>query len=347
MLGAIIGDLAGSRFEWNSIRTKDFELLNYKCSLTDSGIMTLAVAQAVLDSDTEATLPAALSGSLRQFYRFYPRSGYSAPFSQWLTEASSAPLSGCSSEVASWISPVAYAARSMEDARSLASAVSSVTHNHPEAQKGAEAVSVAIYLALNGSPMQEISSAVKQYYPLDLNLADIRETCRSDGTCPVSVPLAFAAFLESDCFEDAIRNAVSLGSDSAAITAITGSLAEAYYGIPSDLRNRVITFLDSRQHAVISSFERRYGAIFEKNSAYCPVTSIKILPENALAGGPGIVETERPVSILSAVFPDPDKALAVHNAPSKKPVKRKTKAGKCPRKTKKKAKDESAETPVL
>ena len=141
----------------------------------------------------------------------------------------------------------------------MSQAVTAVTHNHPEGIKGAEATAVAIFLARNGASMDEIRDHIdKNYYPMDFTLYDIREDYTFDVTCQGSVPQALEAFFESENFEDAIRNAISIGGDSDTIAAICGGIAEAYYGIPEDIRQEALTFLDDRLLEIVVDFENTY-----------------------------------------------------------------------------------------
>lgn len=155
-------------------------------------------------------------------------------------------------------------ANSLEEAKALSKAVTEVTHNHPEGLKGAEATAVAVYLARTGKTKDEIRKYITEnYYPIDFTLDEIRETYRFNETCQDTVPQAMEAFFESTDFEDAIRNAISVGGDSDTLAAITGSIAEAYYGVPEDIRNRAEEFLDDRLSGILKEFEQRFPAKVE------------------------------------------------------------------------------------
>ena len=157
------------------------------------------------------------------------------------------------------ISPVGFAADSIEQAKTLSQAVTEVSHDHPEGLKGAEAVAVAIFLARTGSSRHEIRDYIdKNYYSMDFTLDQIREDYSFDVTCQGSVPQAFQAFFESQDFEDAIRNAISIGGDSDTIAAICGGLAQAYYGIPAPIRNQAMAYLDDRLVEIVDTFESAY-----------------------------------------------------------------------------------------
>lgn len=157
------------------------------------------------------------------------------------------------------VSGCAYVAHSIEEVKWLSNRVTAVTHNHPEGLKGAEATAVAVFMALGGKKMPEIRAYMeKHYYALDFLLADIRDTYQFNETCQDTVPQALAAFFESTDFEDAIRNAISIGGDSDTLAAITGGVAEAYYGVPTHIRKQALTFLDERLLTVLLEFENRY-----------------------------------------------------------------------------------------
>ena len=245
MLGAIIGDIAGSRFEWANHKSKEFDLLTYKCSPTDDSIMTLALARAILDSKPDYS---DLSGNavkcMQALGRKYPDCGFGGHFYQWLFSGNPQPYNSFGNGAAMRVSPAGFAASSLDEAKLIARKITEVTHNHPEGLKAAEAVAVAIYMARKGSSMLEIRDVItRDYYPLGFILDDIRSAYRFDVSCQGSVPQAFEAFFESTDFEDAIRNAISIGGDSDTIAAIAGSIAEAIYPIPDSIRKEVINRL--------------------------------------------------------------------------------------------------------
>ena len=217
MLGAIIGDIAGSRFEWQNIKTKDFELLTHLhgCKPTDDSIMSLAIAQAILECSDADTLSQGAVRCMQKLGQKYPHAGYGGHFQRWLTEKNPKPYNSFGNGAAMRVSACGYAASNAEVAKALAHAVTKVSHNHPEGMKAAEAVTVAIYMARTGSSMLEIRDHItKHYYDIAFTLDAIRPTYTFDVTCQGSVPQAFEAFFESTSFEDAIRNAISIGGDS-------------------------------------------------------------------------------------------------------------------------------------
>lgn len=261
MLGAIIGDIAGSRFEWDNIKTKDFNLLTSGCFPTDDSIMSLAVAKAILKSEGDCARLEKLTVSyMQELGRQYPNGGYGGRFHEWLYAEEPHPYNSFGNGAAMRVSPCGFAATTLDEALALARAVTKVTHNHPEGMKAAEAVSAAIFLARNGKSLLEIRDYIESaYYKLNFTLDSIRPAYSFDETCQGSVPQAFEAFFESTGFEDAIRNAISIGGDSDTIAAIAGGIAEAYYGIPSDLRKHALTFLDKTQLDILNAFEAKFG----------------------------------------------------------------------------------------
>ncbi len=264
MLGAIFGDVVGSRFEWHNYRKKDFELLpdGKGCEPTDDSILSLAIARAILDcGENTDELGKAVVKRMREFGKLYPGAGYGGRFSGWLSSPDPRPYRSFGNGAAMRVSACGFAARSEEECRSLSQTVTEVTHNHPEGLKGAEATAVAIYHARKGMPMEDIRALIlEKYYRIDFKLDEIRDTYPFDESCQGTVPQALEAFFESTDFEDAIRNAVSIGGDSDTVAAITGGIAEAYYGIPLDLRKRAISFLDDRLRKVLLDFEAVYPA---------------------------------------------------------------------------------------
>lgn len=266
MLGAIIGDTVGSRFEWHNHRSKDFDFLTYKCEPTDDSIMTLAIAKAILKSDGDVNKLSDLAVRyMQQLGRLYPDAGYGGAFQKWIRSNNPKPYNSFGNGAAMRVSPVGFAAKSLDEAKAMSKAVTKVTHNHPEGIKGAEATTVAIFMALHGKSMLEIRDYIdKNYYPMNFTLDGIRDSYQFNETCQDTVPQAMMAFFESTGFEDAIRNAISIGGDSDTLAAITGGIAEAYYGIPSEIRKHELTFLDERLLTILVEFENKYKPIMEK-----------------------------------------------------------------------------------
>lgn len=261
MLGAIIGDIVGSRFEWHNHRSKAFSLFTDSCKPTDDSIMTLAVAKAILSCGGDGSdLGDKTVEYMQQFGRQYPYAGYGGYFSTWLRTDDPKPYNSFGNGAAMRVSACGFAASSLEEAIMLSCMVTEVTHNHPEGLKGAEATAVAIYLARTGKSIPEIRDYINEnYYTLNFTLDSIRETYQFNETCQDTVPQAIEAFLESTSFEDAIRNAISIGGDSDTLAAITGGIAEAYYGIPANIREQALAFLDDSLISILDEFEKEYG----------------------------------------------------------------------------------------
>ena len=260
MLGAIIGDIVGSRFEWNNIKTKNFEFYHDRCFATDDSIMSLAIAKAIVESEGEREKLSDLAVKyMQQIGRPYPDCGFGGSFYGWIYSDDPKPYGSLGNGAAMRVSACGFAARSLEEAKELSRAVTEVTHNHPEGISGAEATAVAIYMAREGKSIPEIREHIeKNYYRLGFTLDSIRDTYKFNEICRDTVPQAIEAFLESTSFEDAIRNAISIGGDSDTLAAITGGIAEAYYGIPEDLRTGAMRFLDSRLTKLLLEFEDKY-----------------------------------------------------------------------------------------
>lgn len=264
MLGAIIGDIVGSRFEFNNHRSKEFELFATGCFVTDDSIMTLAIAKAIMEAtktkDSEGIghyddFPARLSDLtvkyMQEIGRKYPNCGFGGMFYKWVFSHDPKPYNSFGNGAAMRVSSVGFFAQSEEDAEHLAETVTAVTHNHEEGIKGAKATAVAIYLARKGANKNEIRQRIiRDYYPLDFKIDDIRATYRFNETCQETVPQAIECFLEATSFEDAIRTAISLGGDSDTIAAITGAIAEAYYGVPDDIKEKALAYLDEELRAI-------------------------------------------------------------------------------------------------
>jgi type I restriction enzyme M protein len=266
MLGAIIGDIVGSRFEWDNHKDKDFEFFTDECFPTDDSIMSLAIAQAILISKPDySNLSRNTVECMQSVGRNYPDCGYGGSFYGWIFSDNPKPYNSYGNGAAMRVSAVGFVAKSLEEAKELSKLVTEVSHNHPEGLKGAEATAVAIYMAKTGSSMLEIKDYIdKNYYSMNFTLDEIRNSYRFNETCQGTVPQALEAFFESTGFEDAIRNAISIGGDSDTLAAICGGVAEAYYGIPTDIRKHALTFLDQKLLQILILFENKYPPIMEK-----------------------------------------------------------------------------------
>ena len=261
MIGAIIGDIVGSRFEFNNYRAKDFELFTSDCFFTDDSIMSLAIGKALLEAkgESDATLEAKTIHYMQLIGRPYPHCGYGGRFYDWMYTDNPKPYNSFGNGAAMRVSACAYVAQSLEQALHFSDIVTAVSHNHEEGLKGARATTAAIYMALQGASMAEIKEhIVNNYYALDFTIDEIRESYYFNETCQETVPQALEAFFESSSFEDALRIAISVGGDSDTLAAITCSVAEAFYGVPQVIRTQAESYLDDRLLTVLRDFESQY-----------------------------------------------------------------------------------------
>lgn len=259
MLGSIIGDIVGSRFEWNNHRNKSFTFFSENCFFTDDTVMTLAVAKALLDCHNDySQLSQKVVVAMQEIGQPYPDCGYGGMFEDWIYSDDPQPYYSFGNGAAMRVSACGFMARTLNEAKELSYKVTAVTHNHPEGIKGAEATVIAIFLARKGYNLKEIREYIdSHYYRMDFSLDEIRDSYEFNETCQETVPQAITAFLESTDFEDSIRNAISIGGDSDTLAAITGGIAEAYYGIPPHLEKIARTYLDERLLRILNHFQSR------------------------------------------------------------------------------------------
>jgi ADP-ribosylglycohydrolase len=276
MIGAIIGDMAGSIYEWNPCKDKallqTLPLLGDKTYFTDDTVMTIAVAYALFFGDPSLggavdkddwdkqtflddlaarkrdpeALADAVTVSMQRFGQDYPGRGYGGHFAGWLWESNPKPYNSYGNGSAMRVSSVAWFFNSLAEVEHYAEISAAVTHNHPEGIKGAQSTAAAIFMARTGSSKDEIRAYIEQTYSYDLSrtVEDIRPDYSFDVTCQGSVPEAIIAFLDSTSFEDTIINAISLGGDSDTQAAIAGSIAEAFYGVPVELEQQALDLVD-------------------------------------------------------------------------------------------------------
>ena len=239
------------------------------CAFTQNTVIALAVAAALLDWSTlRGDLGASATKYMQEFARRYPHLEYGfvpgGNFSSWLRSNAPRPYNSWGNGAAMRVSACGWAGLALDEVKTMSRAVTEVTHNHPEGIKGAEVTAVATFLARTGKSMEEIREViVRDYYPLDFTLDEIRSTYEFDVSCQGSVPQALEAFFESASFKDAIRNAISIGGDSDTIGAICGAVAGAYYGIPEGIRMKAETFLDAPLLKTLHDFESRILGYFE------------------------------------------------------------------------------------
>ena len=257
MIGAIIGDIIGSRFEFNNHRSTEFELFASGCEFTDDTICTVAVAEWLLGERLKD-----LSEIMRRWCRKYP-SSYGGMFGRWIWDDNMGSYNSYGNGAAMRVSPVAWAYGNISDVVTAAKKSAEISHDHPEGIKGAQSVAEAIYMLLCGYDKRVVFNSIftKYGYKSPGTCNKIRLINQFDETCQVCVPQAFQCLLESSDFESAIRLAISIGGDSDTIAAIVGSLSEACYGVPNELEERALAFLPDDMIKVISEFKKlcHYG----------------------------------------------------------------------------------------
>lgn len=266
MIGAILGDIIGSPYEFDrGDKTKDFPLFSERSHFTDDTVMTIAVAAAFLDStgsDSDDTIRENLANSMRLFGHIFPRAGYGGMFRKWLSYDNLGAYGSYGNGSAMRVSSVAWLFDDIESVRHAAKLSAEVTHNHPEGIKGAEATAAAIFLARTGHSKSETKEYIEREFGYKLNRTcdEIRPHYHHVETCQETVPEAITAFLEGEDFEDVIRTAVSLGGDCDTLTAIAGSIAEGFYGVPENLKTECRTRLPEPLLNVLKKFEKRISA---------------------------------------------------------------------------------------
>lgn len=256
MLGSIAGDIIGSVYEHSGNKSKDFLLFTERSRFTDDTVLTVAVAERLLRGGDYVTLFTA-------YYHSYPHAGYGSSFRAWARGPRHEPYNSWGNGSAMRVGPVGIACDSLDEVLLEAKQSAEVTHNHPEGIRGAQATAAAVFLARTGWQKREIKAHLEREFGYNLSerLDDIREGYRFDVSCQGSVPQSIMAFLESDSYEDAVRNAISLGGDADTMACIAGGIAEAFYGgVPDGIRVRALALLDERLRAVVDEFCERFGS---------------------------------------------------------------------------------------
>ena len=264
MLGAIIGDIVGSIYEFHNHRWKAFDLFNKKMFFTDDTVITCAVAKSLLQDRGLSVVD-----TMQEYGRLYPYKSYGGSFGGWLSSKNPKPYYSFGNGAAMRISPVAWFARSEEEVKELAYRVTSVTHDHPEGLKGAEVVAMCIYKALQSGGDLRIKEEIRAYacemYPeiADFNYEDLRQDYWFNETCQNTVPQAIYCFLISKNFEDCIRTSVSIGGDTDTLCAISCAIAEAFYGIPKQFKKEILKYFTDHDKQVllkpVNEIYKRYG----------------------------------------------------------------------------------------
>ena len=261
MLGAILGDIIGSVYEFDrGNKTKEFPLFGRRSAFTDDSVMTVAVAEALMEAGEHPSaedIHEAVIRSMKKWGRNYPDAGYGGGFIRWLFSEYSGPYNSYGNGSAMRTSAAGWLYDTMEETRAAAKAAAEVTHNHPEGIKGAESVSAAIFLARTGHSKDEIKNYIVNTFGYDLSRTcdEIRPGYHHVESCQETVPEAITAFLEGDDFEDVIRTAVSLGGDCDTLTCIAGGIAEAFYGIPIGIIGECLIRVDDDLRKVIERFD--------------------------------------------------------------------------------------------
>ncbi len=301
MIGALLGDMIGAPYEFDRGRkTKIFPLFCPISRFTDDSVMTVAVAEALLNSmgQDDDTVRAELIQTMQRWGRRYPRAGYGCKFVRWVHAQDPKPYGSYGNGSAMRVSSAGWLFDDLETTRHMAALTAEVSHNHPEGIKGAESTAAAIFLSRTGSSKAEIKKYIIREFGYDLSrsCAELRTTNRHDETCQVTMPLVFAASLESTDFEDAVRNAVSLGGDTDTIACITGSIAEAFYGVPEKIAAKGKKRLPEDMLAVLERFETVTGRTKEPpNSA-----DVRFRAEDHIAIEIGDITQMRTEAIVNA-----------------------------------------------
>ena len=265
MLRAIAGDIIGSAYGRGNHKGKDFDLFSAASAFTDDTVLSVAVAEVILNGGSYAQ---SFAHSIKRYAQAYPApagGGYGKSFTQWAATDSLAPYNSWGNGSAMRVSPVGFACGELSHVLSIAQETANATHNHPEGIKGAQATAAAIFLARTGKSKAEIKSFIENTFAYDLSrsLASIQPTYTFDVSCQGSVPESIIAFLESTDFEDAIRNAVSLGGDTDTMACIAGAIAEAFYGeVPATIAQETLRRLDEPLRKVTLAFCDRYSVTY-------------------------------------------------------------------------------------
>ena len=253
MIGAIAGDIIGSVYEHRQIKTKVFPLFHDRCCFTDDTVLTVAIADAILSGRS-------YKQSLKEIGSRYPQAGYGGSFIRWLHSDNPRPYNSWGNGSAMRVSPVGFAFQSEEEVLRHAKMTAEVSHNHPEGIKGAQATALSVFLARTGTGKEQIRERIIEEFGYDLNrtVDNIRPNYSFDVSCQGTVPEAIIAFLDSESYEDAVRNAISLGGDSDTLASITGGIADAFYGVPDSICGEVQNRLPHDLLEIVQTFNQKY-----------------------------------------------------------------------------------------
>ena len=253
MIGAIAGDVIGSTYEHANVRHMGFDLFPDGSTFTDDTVMTLALAEAVMNGRD-------IAENYRRFCSWYPKAGYGDMFKAWAMDPTRGPYESYGNGAPMRVSPVVALATSRDEALNLATESAAPTHNHSEGIKGAQVIALAGFMAREGASKDDIlaEAAKLSGYDLAFDLDDIRDHYTFDATCQGSVPQALVAFREGTDFEDTIRRAISIGGDSDTIACMAGTIAGPFFGVPTEIDRQARARLDSRLSGILSNFETRF-----------------------------------------------------------------------------------------
>ena len=266
MFGAFIGDICGSIYEFNNIKTKRFPLVNDDCFITDDSVMTSAVIEIcnngyLIDKKSIISI-------FKKWGNRYPYAGYGTKFERWVLSEDSKPYNSCGNGSAMRISPIGWIANSEDEVIKYSKAVTEVTHNHKEGIKGAEVTAMCVYYARIGKSKDFIKEYIKKYYDIDFDYETLKKTyAHGKEICQVTVPQALYCFLISTSFVDCLRTTISIGGDCDTTAAISCAVAEAYYGIPTRVINEFKPFIPNDMLEEIRKFEERYGNKISKRKS--------------------------------------------------------------------------------
>lgn len=264
MYGALAGDIAGSYYKSNNIKTKEFNLYhcNERLRFTDISVLNIAVSKSLIETKDNyfIGLEKSLNENIHQIGKRYPYCGYDRLMHNWIMLDGSKPYHSYDNGSAVRVSECGWVSKSLNETLKLADITTSVTHDHPEGIKGAQAIASCIFLARNGFNKEDIFSYIHEnFYNLDFSLNYIRDSYKSETSCSKSVPQAIVAFLESYNFNDSLKNAISIGGESNAIASMTGSISEAFYGIPDETKIFVECHLDNYLLDILKKINQNEG----------------------------------------------------------------------------------------
>ena len=261
MLGAIIGDMAGSIYEFDNIKSRDFEFLSERCEPTDDSILTCAIARALIDVKGRGTqLERVIMFRMKEHFLAnpLPMGGFGAKFFQWALSDVTEPYGSWGNGAAMRISPVAYVANTEAEVKLLSRIVTGTTHNDLEGLKGGEVTALAVFKALHGVTKEDIQKMVKSYYPGEYSVEELHRTYTFEPSCQKTVPEGMQCFFESEDYESAIRNVMYIGGDCDTLGAIVGAVAGAYYGIPKWIQEKALSMMPDYMVEDYEDFKTMY-----------------------------------------------------------------------------------------